>query len=79
VAGVLATVITADIDAMCRRLANICHLHDATPEVRDVIWGIHIEGPFLSERPATSAPTPPRVRARRISIRCASCWTRRTD
>ena len=50
VAGILATVITADIDAMCRRLANICYLHDAEPTVRDMIWGIHIEGPFLSEQ-----------------------------
>ena len=34
VAGILATVITADLDVMCGRLANICHLHDAEPAVR---------------------------------------------
>ncbi len=49
VAGILATVITADIDAMCRRLANICRVRDAEPSVADMIWGIHIEGPFLNE------------------------------
>src|SRR5215212_9762694 len=51
VAGILATVITADLDAMCRRLANICRVCGANPTIADVIWGIHIEGPFLNEQP----------------------------
>ena len=29
VAGILATVITADLDTMCRRLANICRVRNA--------------------------------------------------
>ncbi len=33
VAGILATVITADLDAMCRRLANICRVRDADPAI----------------------------------------------
>jgi N-acetylglucosamine-6-phosphate deacetylase len=49
VAGILATVITADVDAMCRRLANICRVRDADRAIADVIWGVHIEGPFLNE------------------------------
>jgi len=51
VAGILATVITADMDAMCRRLANIHRACDADESISDVIWGIHIEGPFLNEQP----------------------------
>lgn len=51
VAGILATVITADLDAMCRRLANIYRIRDADPAIADMIWGIHIEGPFLNEQP----------------------------
>ncbi len=51
VAGILATVITADVEAMCRRLANICRVCDADPDIADAIWGIHIEGPFLNEAP----------------------------
>jgi N-acetylglucosamine-6-phosphate deacetylase len=51
VAGILATVITADLDAMCRRLANICRVRDADSDVAAMIWGIHIEGPFLNEQP----------------------------
>jgi len=51
VAGILATVITADLDAMCRRLANICRACEADAGIADTIWGIHIEGPFLNEEP----------------------------
>jgi N-acetylglucosamine-6-phosphate deacetylase len=51
VAGILATVITADLNAMCRRLANICRACEADAGIADTIWGIHIEGPFLNEEP----------------------------
>jgi N-acetylglucosamine-6-phosphate deacetylase len=51
VAGILATVITADLDAMCRRLANICRVREADSGIAAMIWGIHIEGPFLNEQP----------------------------
>ena len=51
VVGILATVITADLDAMCRRLANICRVRDVDPVIAAMIWGIHIEGPFLNEQP----------------------------
>jgi N-acetylglucosamine-6-phosphate deacetylase len=49
VAGILATVITADMDAMCRRLANICRVRAEDGSIADMIWGIHIEGPFLNQ------------------------------
>jgi N-acetylglucosamine-6-phosphate deacetylase len=51
VAGILATVITGDLNAMCRRLANICRVREADPAIAAMIWGIHIEGPFLNEQP----------------------------
>jgi N-acetylglucosamine-6-phosphate deacetylase len=51
VAGILATVITADLDAMCRRLANICRVREQDRSIADRIWGIHIEGPILNETP----------------------------
>src|SRR3954452_25144311 len=51
VAGILATVITADLDAMCCRLENICRVREADRSIADMIWGIHIEGPFLNEQP----------------------------
>jgi N-acetylglucosamine-6-phosphate deacetylase len=49
VSGVLATVITADVDAMCRRLANIVRVRDEDQSIAETIWGIHIEGPFLNQ------------------------------
>jgi N-acetylglucosamine-6-phosphate deacetylase len=48
VAGILATVITAELDAMCRRLTNICRVREADPAIAAMIPGIHIEGPFLN-------------------------------
>jgi N-acetylglucosamine-6-phosphate deacetylase len=51
VAGILATVITAEVDSMCGRLANICRARDADPAIAAMICGIHIEGPFLNEQP----------------------------
>lgn len=69
----LATVITADIDAMCRRLAAIAKGRDEDPLVAEMVAGIHIEGPFLNETPgfigahpaACSMPADPGV-ARRL-------------
>jgi N-acetylglucosamine-6-phosphate deacetylase len=51
VAGILATVITAEIGAMCRRLKNVCRVREQDRTIADVIWGVHIEGPFLNENP----------------------------
>ncbi len=48
VSGVLATIITADHDAMCHRLARIVECREADPVIEKMIAGIHIEGPFLS-------------------------------
>jgi N-acetylglucosamine-6-phosphate deacetylase len=49
VAGILATVITADLDTMCRRLANIGRARESDRSIAEMIWGIHIEGPFFNE------------------------------
>jgi N-acetylglucosamine-6-phosphate deacetylase len=51
VAGILATVITADVEAMCRRLTNIVRVTEQNETIAEMIWGIHIEGPFLNETP----------------------------
>ena len=49
VAGFLATIITDDLEAMCRRLSTLAALFDTDPLARRLISGIHIEGPFLNE------------------------------
>jgi len=59
VAGILATVITNDIDAMVRRLSNICQVRESHQDIADIIWGIHIEGPFLNGQPGYIGAHPP--------------------
>src|SRR5438552_14264145 len=49
VGGVLATVITDDVDAMCRRLRTLAALRERSSIARRLIAGIHIEGPFINE------------------------------
>jgi N-acetylglucosamine-6-phosphate deacetylase len=49
VVGILATVITADVESMCRRLSNIRRARESERSIDEMIWGIHIEGPFLNE------------------------------
>jgi N-acetylglucosamine-6-phosphate deacetylase len=49
VGQILATIITADVDAMCRRLARIVELRERDPLARQMIAGFHIEGPFINE------------------------------
>ena len=49
--GILATIITDDVDLMKKRLANIVSARNADSLIAEVIWGVHIEGPFLNEQP----------------------------
>jgi N-acetylglucosamine-6-phosphate deacetylase len=49
VGGFLATVITDDLEAMCRRLSTLATLRERDPLAQRLIAGLHIEGPFLNE------------------------------
>jgi N-acetylglucosamine-6-phosphate deacetylase len=49
VSGILATIITAEVPSMCRRLARIRELRERDPLAGQLIAGFHIEGPFLNE------------------------------
>jgi N-acetylglucosamine-6-phosphate deacetylase len=59
VAGILATVISDQLDAMCGRLQRIAQICERSPEVRQMVWGVHIEGPFLNEQPGYVGAHPP--------------------
>jgi N-acetylglucosamine-6-phosphate deacetylase len=48
VAGILATVITAPTEVMCRRIERIAAAIETYAEVAAIIRGVHIEGPFLN-------------------------------
>ena len=47
----LATVITASVPAMVRRIERIVELRELDELARDCIAGVHVEGPFLNETP----------------------------
>lgn len=49
--GILATLITDDVDVMCRRIAKIVLLREQDELAKRLIWGLHIEGPFISSVP----------------------------
>ncbi|MFP6872570.1 MAG: N-acetylglucosamine-6-phosphate deacetylase [Verrucomicrobiales bacterium] len=57
--GILATIITDSIEAMCSRLSNIVKRREETPLVNEIIAGFHIEGPFLNENPGYIGAHPP--------------------
>jgi N-acetylglucosamine-6-phosphate deacetylase len=44
----LATIITDRLDAMAARIARLAQLHAADADIRDVMAGIHVEGPFIN-------------------------------
>src|SRR5215218_8359909 len=48
VAGILATIITDDLQRMARRLSNLVRLREQDPLAKRLIVGLHIEGPFIS-------------------------------
>jgi N-acetylglucosamine-6-phosphate deacetylase len=48
VAGILATVITDDLERMSARLRRLAELRANDPLAQRIIWGVHVEGPFIS-------------------------------
>ncbi|HEX8915693.1 MAG TPA: hypothetical protein VF796_25290 [Humisphaera sp.] len=51
VGGILATVITEQVDVMCRRIARLVELREADPLAKRIVAGLHVEGPFINEQP----------------------------
>ncbi len=49
VAGILATLITDSLPAMCTRLRSLVGLRERDELAKRVIRGIHLEGPFINE------------------------------
>jgi N-acetylglucosamine-6-phosphate deacetylase len=61
VGGVLATIITDELPRMTARLERIVAIRQRDPLVRQMIWGIHIEGPFINETPGYVGAHPPQA------------------
>jgi len=49
VSAILATIISEELGAMQRRIARLVALREADELVREMVAGIHVEGPFLNE------------------------------
>ena len=47
--AILATIITDQVDVMCKRISTIVRLREQDPLAHRVIAGLHIEGPFINE------------------------------
>jgi N-acetylglucosamine-6-phosphate deacetylase len=51
VSTILTTVITADLELMCRRIGILVQAIKESSTAKEVIQGIHLEGPFISNQP----------------------------
>ncbi len=49
--GILATLITDDVESLAAKLANMVRLREQDELIRNVIAGFHVEGPFLNASP----------------------------
>ncbi len=59
VEGILATFITDDLDKMERRMKSLVELRERDPLARQMIAGIHIEGPFINPEKGFVGAHPP--------------------
>jgi N-acetylglucosamine-6-phosphate deacetylase len=51
VQGILVTIITAETEYMIKCLQRISHLREQENLLKEMIYGFHIEGPFLNKKP----------------------------
>lgn len=51
VEGILATVITDTVEALCAKLRGMAEIREADPLVKEMVRGFHVEGPFLNPEP----------------------------
>jgi N-acetylglucosamine-6-phosphate deacetylase len=59
VRAILATIITEELGTMEKLIARLVELREQDDLVREVIEGIHIEGPFINENPGYRGAHPP--------------------
>ncbi len=59
VQAALATIITAPLETMIRRISRVAELIDGMPEFAHTIAGIHVEGPFINPADGFVGAHPP--------------------
>ncbi len=57
--GILATVITDSVDALCEKLRAMARFREEDAAIRAMVRGFHVEGPFLSPLPGYIGAHPP--------------------
>ena len=50
VEGFLPTIITDSIETMCQRIQKIAGMLEFRPSLKQIVRGIHVEGPFISNQ-----------------------------
>src|ERR1044072_1841837 len=45
----LPTIITDTLEAMCARVGRVAELRDQSTLAREMLVGLHVEGPFINE------------------------------
>ena len=59
--GILATIITDDVDRMAARVRNLARARAEVPLAQMLVRGIHLEGPFINETPGYVGAHPARA------------------
>lgn len=67
VGAIFATLVTAEIDALCRRFERLERLCAAEPAIKAMVVGYHLEGPWLSPREGFRGAHP-------RDLMCAPLW-----
>ncbi|MBU6180955.1 MAG: N-acetylglucosamine-6-phosphate deacetylase [Verrucomicrobia bacterium] len=59
IGGILATLITDSVDALCAKLGQMVRYREEDPFIRETVRGFHVEGPFLNAAPGYIGAHPP--------------------
>ncbi len=59
VAGILATIITDSIDSLTTKLERMVRFREQDELIREMVWGFHVEGPFLNASEGYIGAHPP--------------------
>lgn len=59
VSGILATIITDELEVMQKRIRRLVEARNASEEAKSMVHGIHVEGPFLNVEPGYIGTHPP--------------------
>jgi N-acetylglucosamine-6-phosphate deacetylase len=61
VAGFLATIITDELETMCARISRVVEFRERDALAKQMIAGLHVEGPFINPKLGFAGAHPPDV------------------